>query len=269
MSHSLKLLLFGCLICLSQVLKAQDVIVMKSGEELSAKVIEVGQSDIKYKDYKNLSGPTYTLAKDKVFMIRYENGQKDVFQQSSPTTSAAPAPAARQGSQQDVTRARSSAVFGYVISVPILALGIAGSSSEDSGTGIALGGAATLIGGIGIPIVYGGGHRTRINTGVDGSPGLRIAGWVGYAIAMGDAVYLIALSSAGEDTQGAGTPVAVLGCASAIFMAADAGKTANQAEEALDHASNKPRLFIGSMRNPSGKAFPTLGLALSLDRSRY
>ncbi|MCG8389574.1 MAG: hypothetical protein MJA30_28735 [Cytophagales bacterium] len=60
-------------------LRAQDILVMKNGDELNVKVTEVGTDIVKYKKYENLQGPTYTLEKSKVFMIRYENGAKDVF----------------------------------------------------------------------------------------------------------------------------------------------------------------------------------------------
>lgn len=58
---------------------SQDIIILKNGNENKAKVTEIGLNDIKYKDYSNLTGPTYTISKSKVFLIRYENGKKDVF----------------------------------------------------------------------------------------------------------------------------------------------------------------------------------------------
>jgi hypothetical protein len=58
---------------------AQDVITLKNGDEIKAKVQEVGLSDVKYKKYDNLTGPLYTLLKSEIFMIKYENGDKDVF----------------------------------------------------------------------------------------------------------------------------------------------------------------------------------------------
>lgn len=58
---------------------AQDVIVLNNGDELKAKVEEVGSSEVKYRKFENLNGPVYTLRKSEVFMIRYESGTKDVF----------------------------------------------------------------------------------------------------------------------------------------------------------------------------------------------
>ncbi|MDR1341738.1 MAG: hypothetical protein LBK18_00615 [Prevotellaceae bacterium] len=59
--------------------KAQDIITLKNGDEIKAKVQEIGISEVKYKKYDNLTGPVYTLLKAEIFMIKYENGKKDVF----------------------------------------------------------------------------------------------------------------------------------------------------------------------------------------------
>lgn len=57
----------------------QDIIVLKNGGDIEAKVLEIRDNDIKYKKYSNLSGPTYTLAKNEIFIIKYESGDKDDF----------------------------------------------------------------------------------------------------------------------------------------------------------------------------------------------
>ena len=56
-----------------------DNIVLRSGDEISAKVIEVGTSEIKYKKCQNLNGPLYSISKKDVFMIKYANGTKDIM----------------------------------------------------------------------------------------------------------------------------------------------------------------------------------------------
>lgn len=61
---------------------SQDIILLKSGEEIKTKVQEVGIDKINYKKFENLTGPTYTVEKSKVFMITYENGTKDVFEKA-------------------------------------------------------------------------------------------------------------------------------------------------------------------------------------------
>lgn len=59
---------------------SQDVIILKTGEELKTKVEVVDIDIVKYKKFENQSGPTYSLEKSKIFMIKYENGSKDVFE---------------------------------------------------------------------------------------------------------------------------------------------------------------------------------------------
>ena len=58
---------------------AQDVIVKKDGSAILSKVLEVNTSDIKYKKFSNLDGPTYSIIKSEIMSINYENGEKDVF----------------------------------------------------------------------------------------------------------------------------------------------------------------------------------------------
>lgn len=58
-----------------------DVILLRSGEEVSAKILEVGINEIKYKKCNNLDGPIYSVLKDDVFMITYSNGSKDVYKE--------------------------------------------------------------------------------------------------------------------------------------------------------------------------------------------
>lgn len=74
---------------------AQDEITFNSGDILKAKILEIGKEEIVYKKFENLSGPSYTVKKDLIFMIKYENGTKDIFKADSPVAgpSASDAPA--------------------------------------------------------------------------------------------------------------------------------------------------------------------------------
>lgn len=58
---------------------SQDIITKKSSEDIQAKVLEVTTTEIKYKKFDNLNGPTFTILKSDVLMVRYENGTKDIF----------------------------------------------------------------------------------------------------------------------------------------------------------------------------------------------
>ncbi len=61
------------------IANAQDLITKKNGEDIQAKILEVNDSDIKYKRWDNLEGPTFTLKKSEILIVRYENGTNEVF----------------------------------------------------------------------------------------------------------------------------------------------------------------------------------------------
>lgn len=56
-----------------------DVILLNNGDEISAKVIEIGINEVKYKKCDNINGPLFTISKNSIFSIKYSNGSKDVF----------------------------------------------------------------------------------------------------------------------------------------------------------------------------------------------
>ena len=59
--------------------KAQDKIYKTNGEVLEAKVLEIGEAEIKYKVFVNLNGPNYTLSKQQVVKVVYENGKTETY----------------------------------------------------------------------------------------------------------------------------------------------------------------------------------------------
>lgn len=71
--------LLGCISAFNAY--AQDVIVCRDGEEIESKVLKISQTEVEYKKWTNQDGPSYTLDKSKVFMIKYQNGEKDVFKE--------------------------------------------------------------------------------------------------------------------------------------------------------------------------------------------
>jgi len=64
---------------------SQDIITTKRGEDIEAKVLEVDQTVVKYKKYDFQDGPTYTISKNELLIIRYQNGTKDIFVDSEPS----------------------------------------------------------------------------------------------------------------------------------------------------------------------------------------
>lgn len=67
--------------------KAQDILTKKNGVEIKVKISEVNQNEIKYKMFDNLNGPNYTVNKSDIFMLKYENGNKELINQPSVNTS--------------------------------------------------------------------------------------------------------------------------------------------------------------------------------------
>lgn len=64
---------------LSSVVNSQDIIYNVNKTEIKSKVIEITQETIKYKEWGNQDGPIYNIPKDEVYMVQYQNGKKDYF----------------------------------------------------------------------------------------------------------------------------------------------------------------------------------------------
>jgi len=73
------ILLFILSTCSLNIIKAQDTLSMRSGENILVKVIEVGTTEVKYKKLDNLNGPIFSILKSDLLIIKYENGTKDDF----------------------------------------------------------------------------------------------------------------------------------------------------------------------------------------------
>ena len=58
---------------------AQDIVILKNGTSIDAKVLEVDDNSIRYKKFDNPEGPTYTAKKESISEIRYKNGTKETF----------------------------------------------------------------------------------------------------------------------------------------------------------------------------------------------
>ena len=62
--------------------RAQDIIICRNGDEIESKILKISKTEIEYKKWSNQDGPTYTLEKSEVFMIKYPNGDKDLFKET-------------------------------------------------------------------------------------------------------------------------------------------------------------------------------------------
>ena len=75
--------------------QAQDIIMLKTGDDIEALVEKVGDVEIEYRKWDNQTGPVYVVKTDKVFMIKYRNGFKQMF-----NTPAKPPQAQTEQTQQ-------------------------------------------------------------------------------------------------------------------------------------------------------------------------
>ena len=92
-----------------------DIIILGTGEEVSAKVIEIGKEQIRYKKCENLSGPDYVINKSEVFIIKYFDGSKDIITPRNSGSSRI---------NENERKTQGFAVAGFVLS--ILGLIVAG-----------------------------------------------------------------------------------------------------------------------------------------------
>lgn len=67
------------MMCLA--VSAEDIIVLRSAKRISANIIEVGKTEVKYKEANNPDGPTFILDTDDILSIIYASGTVQNFQQ--------------------------------------------------------------------------------------------------------------------------------------------------------------------------------------------
>lgn len=101
----MKRLLTALLALVSLSAFAQDIIICRNGDEISSKVLKISKTEIEYKKWANQDGPTYTLEKAEVFMIKYQNGEKDVFKEEP---AAQAVPTSNQTAQAAATNEQNS-----------------------------------------------------------------------------------------------------------------------------------------------------------------
>ena len=86
---------------MSVSLSAQDIIVKKNSERIDAKILEVGDTEIKYKQWAYQDGPTFTIKVYDIASIIYASGQVVAYN-NAPEYDA-------DNSRQTVERTQSSA----------------------------------------------------------------------------------------------------------------------------------------------------------------
>lgn len=67
-----------------KLIEGCDIIGLKNGEEINAKVLEISQTEIKYKKCDNLDGPTLVIPKSDATKIKFSNGTTEVINSVKP-----------------------------------------------------------------------------------------------------------------------------------------------------------------------------------------
>lgn len=65
---------------LAATTRSQDKIYKKGGEIIEVNIIEVGTDEIKYRVFSDQSGPMYSLDKDRIIKVVYQNGRVETYQ---------------------------------------------------------------------------------------------------------------------------------------------------------------------------------------------
>ena len=90
-----------------------DLLILKNGQEIKSKVLEVGTAEIKYKECSNLNGPTFSKNISEVFMIKYPNGTSTVISsdESKNTTNPSNTPSSGRTSNKSQLIALLLSIF--------------------------------------------------------------------------------------------------------------------------------------------------------------
>jgi len=133
------ILLFILFIYSSNIIKAQDTLSMRSGENILVKVIEVGTTEVKYKKLDNLSGPIFSILKSDLLIVKYENGTKEDFSsikkiEENNFSALDPSSLGKLDAQRFYTGYKTAATiafisnFAYIPIIPSLVFSIAATS---------------------------------------------------------------------------------------------------------------------------------------------
>jgi hypothetical protein len=58
---------------------SQDLINLKDGNVIEARIVEISQTEIRYRRYDHLDGPIIVIPATDVLSIRYENGRVEII----------------------------------------------------------------------------------------------------------------------------------------------------------------------------------------------
>lgn len=80
-----KIFSIAIIIFIYSAVNAQDTIVKYNGDKIFVKVSDISSSEIKYKRTDFPDGPSYSISKNDVQLIKYANGTREFFEKSTET----------------------------------------------------------------------------------------------------------------------------------------------------------------------------------------
>jgi len=110
-----RLLLLLCILAISSVGFAQDIIVTKDAKKINAKVLRMNPDNVKYKDFDDQEGPTQTILKSDIVSILYENGEVEAFVSEATSSSESDAGAVVKNSAEKKTTPVEEKATVYII----------------------------------------------------------------------------------------------------------------------------------------------------------
>ena len=84
--HNSILIMAVFLLCIADTALSQDVILKKDNTTILSKVLEITNTEIKYKKWSNQDGPTYSINRSEATSINYQSGEVDRFNNNTVTT---------------------------------------------------------------------------------------------------------------------------------------------------------------------------------------
>jgi hypothetical protein len=94
-----------------------DIIILKNGDEVKAKVLEISPIEIKYNKCNMSDGPLYVVKKSDVFMIKYANGLKELIKTEATPTTNSPSNNTPTNSYNGPLKTHSYAILAFIFSV--------------------------------------------------------------------------------------------------------------------------------------------------------
>ncbi len=103
-----------------------DILILTNGTEIESKVEEIRINEIAYRKCDNPLGPLYVIEKEKIFMIKYKNGTKEVISQVIETSKEDPV------SQKNISNKKEHSFLDFSMSIGNS--GFSGADNNNYGT---------------------------------------------------------------------------------------------------------------------------------------